>query len=225
VHVELDHFFVLVSRGAPEADLLRAFGLTEGSANTHQGQGTANRRFFFHNAFLELVWVEDEAEAASDLAARTRLGERWQRRGQGASPFGIGFRPGRSPDSMQAPFDTWDYRPPYLPPELSIQMATSSQRVSEPLLFFLAFAKRGAEQRPRTPQPLDHAAGLRLITRLRVTGPPHELATSELRAAELACPWLSIAPGGDEVAEVGFDGEAAGKSHDFRPALPLVFHW
>ncbi len=95
MHVELDHFFVCVSRGGPEAELLRAFGLAEGSPNTHPGQGTANRRFFFHNAFLELVWVEDAAEAASELVARTRLAERWQRRGHGASPFGIGFRPGR----------------------------------------------------------------------------------------------------------------------------------
>jgi hypothetical protein len=34
--------------------------LTEGTPNIHPGQGTANRRFFFRNAMLELLWVNDE---------------------------------------------------------------------------------------------------------------------------------------------------------------------
>jgi hypothetical protein len=28
----------------------------EDSSNTHPGQGTANRQFFFNNAYLELLW-------------------------------------------------------------------------------------------------------------------------------------------------------------------------
>lgn len=58
---ELDHVFIWTAAGAPEADLLRDFGLTEGPPNVHPGQGTANRRFFFHNAMLELLWVHDRA--------------------------------------------------------------------------------------------------------------------------------------------------------------------
>jgi len=46
---EVDHLFVCANLGAPEADSLIAFGLTEGAPNVHPGQGTANRRFFFHN--------------------------------------------------------------------------------------------------------------------------------------------------------------------------------
>jgi hypothetical protein len=49
--------------------------------------------------------------------------------------------------------------------------------------------------------------------------------TTELRVVERACPWLSFAPGGDDLAELGFDGETAGHSHDFRPDLPLVVKW
>ena len=71
--VELDHVFVCVAPDAPEADLLVAFGLLEGTPNTHPGQGTANRRFYFRNAMLELVWVRDEDEAQSPLIAPTRL--------------------------------------------------------------------------------------------------------------------------------------------------------
>lgn len=55
--VELNHLFVCTAAGAPEAEALKAFGLTEGTPNTHPGQGTSNRRFFFRNAMLKLLWV------------------------------------------------------------------------------------------------------------------------------------------------------------------------
>jgi hypothetical protein len=60
---ELDHVFICTTPGAPEAGLLKACGLTEGPGNVHPGQGGANRRFFFHNAMLELLWVHDPAQA------------------------------------------------------------------------------------------------------------------------------------------------------------------
>ena len=48
----LDHAFIWVSRGGKEADALVEAGFTEGPANTHPGQGTANRRFFFNTFML-----------------------------------------------------------------------------------------------------------------------------------------------------------------------------
>lgn len=78
--VELDHLFLLTDIGAPAADLLVAFGCVEGSSNTHPGQGTANRRFFFHNVMVELLWVDNPAEAQSEPIRRTRLWERWSDR-------------------------------------------------------------------------------------------------------------------------------------------------
>ena len=62
---EIDHLFVLTEVGGPSAEALVRFGLTEGPPNRHEGQGTANRRFFFNNAMLELLWVESEDEARS----------------------------------------------------------------------------------------------------------------------------------------------------------------
>lgn len=61
--VELDHAFVTCAFGAPEANAMVKFGLLEGSSNAHPGQGTANRRFFFDNFMLELLWVTNPAEA------------------------------------------------------------------------------------------------------------------------------------------------------------------
>ena len=55
--LQFDHLFICTSVGAPDAERLVAFGLTEGEPNVHPGQGTACRRFFFRNAYLELLWV------------------------------------------------------------------------------------------------------------------------------------------------------------------------
>ncbi|MGE0694414.1 MAG: VOC family protein [Pirellulales bacterium] len=225
--MELDHLFVCVTQDAPEAERLIEFGLSEGAPNTHPGQGTANRRFFFHNAFLELVWVADPAEAQSELVARTGLWQRWSQRRMNASPFGVCVRPTAGSAEGRPPFATWRYTPPYLPPPLAIDMATSSHRVSEPLLFHLAFGRRpdSNDPDPARRQPLDHAAGLREITRVRISGPSGSAPSNELRALASTCSWFSFATDHEDVAEIGFDGEAAGKVHDFRPHLPLIFSW
>jgi len=65
--LHLHHVFVCASVGAPEGEDLLVAGLVEGSSNTHPGQGTANRRFFFESGFLELIWIHDELEAQSEL--------------------------------------------------------------------------------------------------------------------------------------------------------------
>ena len=112
--------------GAPEAGALTDRGLHEGPGNTHPGQGTANRRFFFPNAYLELLWIENSVEAQSPEARDTRLCERWQRRANGACPFGLVFRPGpRGPDVPPA---SWTYAPRYFPPGFSIEVARDHAR-------------------------------------------------------------------------------------------------
>lgn len=55
--MQLDHFFILTSPGAPEADALVQLGLIEGTSNAHPGQGTANRRFFFANTTIEFLYI------------------------------------------------------------------------------------------------------------------------------------------------------------------------
>ena len=60
--MELDHIFVFTQEPEHIAHSLQQFGLTEGTPNVHLEQGTACRRFFFHNAYLELAWVVNEDE-------------------------------------------------------------------------------------------------------------------------------------------------------------------
>lgn len=222
MRLELDHFFVMVDRGAPQAEALEQFGLVEGSPNRHPGQGTANRRYFFHNAFLELLWVEDAAEAQSAATQRTGLLQRWSGRESGACPFGICFRPAAT-ETGELPFATWDYRPGYLPPPLAIQMSTRSEQPSEPLLFHIAFGRAAIDDDPARRQPLEHPSGLRRVTRLKLTIAQHGPLSQELQAIQQHCPQVEFATGKRPLLEVGFDDELKGCHHEFVLLMPLVF--
>lgn len=151
---ELDHVFLTTRPGAPELDPILAEGFQEGAPNNHPGQGTACRRIFFGNAYLEFIWLEDSKEAATGAVLRTGLSARC-----GLSPdvsrLGLCFRP-TSP-SDKPPVATWDYTPPYLPDGISIYMAESSGDWGEPLIFFLPYVPRRDETVP------DHPNGARSV--------------------------------------------------------------
>lgn len=219
--MELDHVFLRAACAAPEAEQLRRFGLVEGSGNSHPGQGTANRRFFFHNAFLELLWIADEQEIHSAMTRPTRLAAHLA--SDAASPFGICFRPSAAASSEGPAFPAWPYRPTYLPPGMRIDLARDTP-LAEPMCFFLAQATAPAAAPAERRQPLEHPAGLRVITSLRLTVPGGQ-ARSAAALAAMATGQLRMEEGAEHLLEIGFDGEAAGKRHDFRPGLPLVFRY
>ena len=220
--VELDHVFVCASVGAPEADLLRALGLSDGQPNRHPGQGTACRRFFFANAYLELLWVENPAEAQGEVARPLRFWERWSQRAEGTCPFGLVFRSGQEGGLL--PFPTWEYRPPYLPPPQGIHMGVNSECVEEPLLACFRGGCR-PDARPVQSRPaLDHKAGFRELTALRMFSPHVAVRSPAMRAAEQTGT-VAFLPGPGYLVELGFDGERQGQCADLRPAMPLVLCW
>ncbi len=220
---EFDHIFICTSHNANEADGLTAMGLAESAPNTHPGQGTACRRFFFRNGYLELLWVRDAAGAQSALNQRTYLWERCTDRNNGACPFGFGFRPVAQED-CKPPFPAWAYRPPYLTAPLSIDMGTNADLLTEPLLFYLSFAKRPDSYPCSRRQPMDHTAGLREITRLELVSPHANHVSRELKAV-VDARLLRLRSGTEYLVEFGFDGEHQGQKWDFRPGLPLIFCW
>jgi len=217
--MELDHLFICVNHGAPEAELLKDFGLTEGPPNRHPGQGTANRRFFFKNSFIELLYVDNESEIQSDLTKPTTLYDRFSNKE--VSPFGIGFRPS-STEEKHAPFPAWNYHPIYLPPELSIEIGKAP--ITEPFCFFLSFGSRPDSWSEEKQPPFQHQCGFKEITSLRITIPKEE-TVSEVYAAVASVAGVEIVQGDEHFLEIGFDEKKKNKSHDFRPDLPLKFYW
>jgi Glyoxalase-like domain len=164
MRLELDHVFICTAPGAPEAEKLVQFGLREGPPNQHAGQGTANRRFAFVNAMIELIWISDASEAQSQSASRTLLWERWSGRKHNASPFGICLRP-VDPQDTAPPFPAWQYRPAYLPDPLVMHIGDA--RIEEPMWIYLSFMRRAQREQWFIEHPID----IREITGLTLTTP------------------------------------------------------
>ncbi len=219
---ELDHFFVWVSPGGQEAEHLVAAGLAEGEPNIHPGQGTACRRFFFRNSFLELVWVHSPSEAQAEPTRATGLWPRFAGRSTNASPFGLALRP-TQPGNAQVPFPGWAYHPAYLPASLAIHVGAGVPE-SEPWLFYLAFGRR-PDDPARIPRPtIDHPAGVQEITGVRLFGPGLGNPSAVAQAVAAALP-VEMADASSHKAEITFDRARTGHSADLRPVLPLVLHW
>lgn len=201
--------------GAPQGDALLRLGFVEGSGNTHPGQGTANRRFFFENFMLELVWVADPAEAQNERTRRTRLWERCQGHSH-ANPFGIIFRPAGTPPAPP-PFATWSYTPVYLPPGLAMQVADGTTLL-EPELFYLSFLnRRGA----RSQEPVSHALPIRRMRGLSAGVRDRDALSAAALCAEQRG-LVSYFEATQPLLEILFEGPA-GMRIDLRPDLPLVF--
>lgn len=224
MNVELDHLFVCTSLGAPEVERLTAVGLTEGEGNLHPGQGTACRRIFFRNAYLEFLWVHKEAEARGEAVKPLRLWERWLYQQTGYSPFGLCLRPsGPGGEPVELPFETRAYRPPYLPDPLQIDVAENPGHPAEPLLFHTSFGVRPDAYPSERKQPLEHPAGFGEVTQIRICLPGR--AVSEAMKVIEESGLVKLSPGDAHLLEVTFDGGARGKATDFRPGLPLFFRW
>jgi hypothetical protein len=218
--IAFDHAFICTRVGAPAARKLIEFGLREGTPNRHTGQGTANRRFFFRNAMLELLWVEDASEARSEQTRDTRLWERWSAAGREASPFGIILRPEKRSQS-RIPFPSWEYRPESMP-DFAIHIASGAQ-LAEPMWCYMEAGRRPDEAPPERRQPLEHPVGFREITGVRIYCPALDGAIITPAMARAGV--ISLETGREHVLEMEFDGNLNGNRADFGPELPLVFRW
>jgi hypothetical protein len=214
VQVELDHLFICAAPGAPEAEKLIRFGLSEGTPNDHPGQGTANRRFAFSNAMIELLWVYEPEEAQSQVSARTMLWDRWVGPRDRTCPFGVCVRPVNLRDGIP-PFPGWEYRPAYLPASLSMHIGEAG--IEEPMWVYLSFLTRSQ----RRDWFREHAAGIREITRLTL----HTPVALRSRAAQILvdAEVIDVASSTSYGLEVEFDRKRTGRRVDFRPDLPLIF--
>jgi hypothetical protein len=210
MHV-VDHVFVFCDRDAPERRHLIAAGLQVGVQREHRGQGTANACFGFRDAYLELLWLADEAGARDVMVKPLGLQERARWRESNASPFGVCLRPGAAGETT--PFAAWPYRPGYLPAGTSISMACNSGVIGEPMLF--------AIDRPFQPFGVPHALADRRLAEVVITVP--DLAPMSL-LRELSVPTLQLRDGDAHLLELKF-AEPVGRHLDLRPHLPAVIAW
>lgn len=213
MNLELHHFFTITDPGAPQADLLSATGLVEGARNDHPGQGTANRRFFFPNSVLELLYVRDVSEAATGPGNRLRFAERSVN--ADASPFGLVVS--KKSEDSNPPFPGWRYCPDYFPPDQCFHVGENSDQLHEPLCICMP---------PNLPMPRSLPGPgnpLKTVTELRVGVPVAQ--PSETLQAVAKCELISICLNQPHRMEVIFNHAQEGQLKDMAPDLPLVIRW
>jgi len=175
----LDHIFLWVSPGAPEARLLQAAGLhTDEHIHQHTGEGTESMVFQFENAYLELIWIED-VEAAKNISKVAGFNsiERANWRLTGASPFGVGLH-NTNPGSTAPPFPVTKYRAPWMQPDTFLLVSYDSLVPSTPVYIIVPddMATPSAEQMERLIERypdmngwITHPLGVRKITGVTIS--------------------------------------------------------
>ncbi len=212
--LELDHVFVCAPRAAEDAALLEEAGLHCGMNRIHTGQGTANANFYFDNAYLEVLWLRDEAEVRSSLVAPLALWQRLNSQLTGACPFGVGFR--ASSPAVVSQLSSWTYSAPYFPPDSGIPIVTSSGSELEPLVFFPVGG---------TPPTLsiEQKGKRRKLKKVHIETPTGLLSTELGKLMETGL--LTITQGQAYQMELEFEAGLECEVLDFRPALPLLIRW
>ncbi len=155
--MDIDHIFIFTNDNGKIADELVQFGLTEGSSRVHVGQGTTNRKFYFGNFFLEILWVHNDEELKSDITKPTGL---WQRADFNStnSPFGLCIV---NTDETESLFkNAFSYQPAYFPSGLNIDILKNEQNLNLPWTFRLPF--KG--QKKNDTEPTEHKCGLVNLT-------------------------------------------------------------
>lgn len=156
--MEIDHIFIFTDNPHAAAEELLALGLSEGSSRVHPGQGTANRKFYFENFFLEILWVQNEAEITSPALLPIKLWQRTRYLDFQASPYGLCLL--NTPDTAATFTAAIAYQPAYFPAGLVIDVLPQEQNLSLPWTFRLPF--RGDKTTPA--EPMHHRLGLQRLT-------------------------------------------------------------
>lgn len=224
--MNIDHVFVFTNNPSQIANSLIKLGLVEGSPNRHAGQGTACRRFFFHNFYLELPWVVDEEEARSSDMARANLWERSNPDKSGHCPFGVCFRRDKKDATGSVLFsEAWRYYSPFLP-EGQFANIADTRHPHEPLLFEMPFFNLAPADYPDSKQePLSHPAGLKELTRITIHLPNVSTGISESLLQAIRKGDLEVLDSRHYHMELEFDGGRSQKSQSFDPSAPLTITW
>ncbi|OOG72227.1 VOC family protein [Algoriphagus sp. A40] len=210
----IDHIFIASRNQGNEAKRLIKSGFLEGSHRVHPGQGTRNRKFYFENFFLEIIWENDPVELETELIRKISLTERVRFMESGFSRFGIGLENTESSDSVFK--DCEFYQPVYFPEGKSFEILPNRENPDLPWTF------RGPFKGPKTvySEPLDHPNGIRKLTKATFQIPEPELKSDFVRRIQ-GHPQVRFESAEKAGLVLEFDGGRQGKVLDF-PELDLV---
>jgi len=158
--MNIHHIFIFTDHSENAAEQLIKFGFTEGSSRIHTGQGTSNRKFYFDNFFLEIIWKHNEDEINSDLTKPTGLWQRANFKANDFSPFGLCLVNSIETDQL---FKTaFKYKPSYLPDSMAIDVLSNEDHPTLPWTFRLPF--KG--QMNQLGEPTIHKNGIQNLSKV-----------------------------------------------------------
>ncbi len=157
--MNIDHIFIFTDDNGKVADDLVDFGLTEGSNRIHVGQGTANRKFYFDNFFLEILWVHNEIEIKSEQTKPTGLWQRADFKNNNFSPFGLCIV--NTEDTEKLFENAFKYQPDYFPAGMEIDIIKNENQSDLPWTFRLPF--KG--QKKHENEPTHHKNEISVLTK------------------------------------------------------------
>jgi hypothetical protein len=155
-----DHIFIFTNNQGKIADQLVEFGLTEGSNRVHAGQGTTNRKFYFENFFLEILWVHNETEINSELIKPIGLWQRANYRINDFSPFGLCVV--NTYETNRLFENAHKYQPSYFPHGMTIDILKNEHQPNFPWTFRLPF--KG--QKNNKMEPIKHKNGITQLSKV-----------------------------------------------------------
>lgn len=156
--MNIDHIFIFADDKGKVADDLVDFGLTEGSNRIHVGQGTTNRKFYFDNFFLEILWVHNANEITSDKTKPMGLWQRAEYKTNHFSPFGLCIV--NSDDTETIFKNAFKYQPDYFPQGMEIDIIKNEDQSDLPWTFRLPFK----EQKKPENEPTKHKNDISILT-------------------------------------------------------------
>jgi hypothetical protein len=204
----IDHIFIFTTDNGTIADELVDFGLIEGSSRVHKGQGTANRKFYFSNFFLEILWIHDENEIKSTQTMPTGLWKRANFENNHSSPFGLCLVNSKETNTLFK--QSFSYQPEYFPQGLVIDIIKNESNPNLPWTFRLPF--KG--QKKNKDEPNNHGNGICSLTKTlfeykkgaRTQFLEYFNNEERLEFVESSRNWLTLS----------FDNRRQGKSKDFQ---------
>jgi hypothetical protein len=214
--MQVDHIFIFTNDHGKVADQLVSFGFTEGSSRIHKGQGTTNRKFYFENFFLEILWVHDEDEIKSNLVKPTGLWQRANYQTNDFSRFGLCLV---NTDETNDLFEkSLKYQPDYFPAGLCIDIITNDHRPDLPWTFRPPF--KGHKKNET--EPMEHPNGITKLTQAQFT---HKKLNSDdfLNKFENE-PQIKFVPSSDLMLTLTFDNHIK-KSQLEIPELNLLIEY
>lgn len=216
--LEVDRVFVYTTAKGEVISALEEIGFNCPNCLVRNAKrGTISHIVFFENAYLELLWIEDEktveqCEAQRDIRIVAR--SHWQQ--TGASPFGLGLR-------CKADLPELENLNPFI--HFAAENLSST---GEPVCFvvpdFITLTSWLDCTSKKHQQLVSHPLGVKNLTNVEITINNYKELTETLKMLARNGV-VTIVRGMYPLLELTFDNGVKGRVLDVRPVLPILFKY